>query len=314
MKVLFVSSGNIKRFGISPIVTAQGKSLQKEGTEITYFPIVGKGALGYFKNMIKLRKFIQKNKFDIIHAHYSMSAIIATIANSGRTPIVVSLMGSDTNDNLILKTIIKIFNRFCWHALIVKSAAMRDKLGVSKVEIIPNGVDFELFRPLEKNEARNKLSMDQSKKWIVFIADPSRKVKNVQLAQKAVNILKQEIDADLLIVFGDNGIDHSLIPYYLSAADCLILTSVSEGSPNVVKEAMACNCPVVSTNVGDVCEIIKNTDGCFLTSFDPDEISQKLMLALEKGKTAGRESIKHLESKQIAQKLVALYNSVTKMQ
>ena len=90
-----------------------------------------------------------------------------------------------------------------------------------------------------------------------------------------------------------------------------MLTSLWEGSPNVIKEAMACNIPIVSTDVGDVREVIGNTEGCYITSFEPEYIAEKIELALQFGKrTDGRENIKHLESSLIARKIIDLYKKI----
>jgi glycosyltransferase involved in cell wall biosynthesis len=106
-------------------------------------------------------------------------------------------------------------------------------------------------------------------------------------------------------------INHDLIPYYLNAADVLILTSLWEGSPNVIKEAMACNLPIVSTNVGDVKEVICNTEGCYITTFDAEDVAKKLEKAVQFGqRTNGRIKIAHLDDQVIARKIIGLYKEV----
>ena len=98
---------------------------------------------------------------------------------------------------------------------------------------------------------------------------------------------------------------------YFNASDLVLLTSFWEGSPNVIKEAMACNVPIVSTDVGDVKEVIGKTEGCYITSFDPEDVAEKIKLALKFGKrTTGIEDIKHLESSLIAKKIIKIYKSV----
>ncbi len=137
MKVLFVRRGNN---GIYPISQNQGESLINEGIEVYFFDIIGHGIIGYLGNIKKLKKRIKEIKPDIIHAHYSISAIVALLA--GAKPLVVSLMGSDVKSERYFKLIIKLFNRFSWANIIVKSEDMKNDLGISKVEIIPNGIGF----------------------------------------------------------------------------------------------------------------------------------------------------------------------------
>lgn len=305
--VLFVSSGNVKKFGISPIVINQGESLKKNGIEVIYYGIKGKGLVNYFKNIKALKHFIKERNIDIIHAHYSLSGFVATFASRNKT-LIVSLMGSDSKAGFFFNVLIKFFYAFFWDKTIVKSLNIKTDLSLNNAVIIPNGVDFELFKPMAKEVAIQKVAFSSNKKYVVFIADPQRKEKNLSLAEESIAILKQKMDVELFVVFGDNGITNSEIPYYLNAADALILTSLHEGSPNVVKEAMACNCPVVSTDVGDVKNVIATTDGCFVTTFDSEDIASKLFKAITHGRTQGRKNIEFLDSNVIAKKLLDIYN------
>jgi len=125
--------------------------------------------------------------------------------------------------------------------------------------------------------------------------------------------LLNDSQVELIIL---NGINHVEIPKYLNSADVLLVTSLWEGSPNIIKEAMACNCPIVSTNVGDVEWVIGNTEGCYLTTFNPQDVAKKIKLALqyakEKGRTRGRDRIIELglESEIVARKLINVYEGV----
>jgi len=304
MKVLFVSSGN-SEFGISPTVKAQGESLKKNGIEIEYFLIKGKGIYGYHKNILPLRKYLKNDNFDIIHSHYSLSAYVASLA--GSKPLVVSLMGSDVQKNLFGCMILKLFNLIFWNSLIVKSNSMKERVGIEKCFIIPNGVDFEKFKEIDKKIAKEKIGFDPNKKHIIFVANPDRYEKNFKLSKEAFNLLDDK-SVELNVVCD---VTHEMIPYYYYAADVLLLTSLWEGSPNVIKEAMACNCPIVSTDVGDVKEVIGNTGGCYVTSFDPKDVANKIKkaLAFEK-RTNGRENIEHSDSNIIAKKIIKIYEHV----
>jgi glycosyltransferase involved in cell wall biosynthesis len=309
MRVLFVSSGNTKD-GISPVVKNQGESLQNMGITLDYFTVQGKGIKGYLKNVFPLRKHIKQNQYHIVHAHYSLSAFVATIA--GCKPLVVSLMGSDIRSGFIIKAAIKTAYLFFWKVVIVKSQDMSDNVGIKKVEIIPNGVNVNVFKPEDKGSAQNKLEWDSSKKHILFAADPNRPEKNFGLLQNACNHMDfiEGIDIHLL-----KNVSHYEIPKYMNASDVVALTSLWEGSPNVIKEAMACNRPIVCTDVGDVRLVFGDTPGCYLTTFDAEDTLTKLRLALsfaEKFKhTNGRTRIFELglDSETIARRILNLYHS-----
>ncbi|MBP8689616.1 glycosyltransferase, partial [Patescibacteria group bacterium] len=244
MRILFICSGNK---GISPIVKSQAESLKNKEIEFKIFPIIGKGVWGYFKNIPEIKKQVTIFKPDIVHSHYSYCGIISSIA-SKNVPVVVSLMGSDTHQSKFMKFIIKYFSDYRWSNTIVKSEDMKIRLGLKNSVVLSNGVDLNLFHPLDKKECRQKLRWNLDKKYILFVSNPDRKEKNFALAQATIDRIKIN-SVELKIIYH---IDHSQMPVYLNAADVLLLTSKWEGSPNIVKEAMACNIPVVATKVGDI--------------------------------------------------------------
>lgn len=304
MKILFVSSGN-NNYGVSPIIKNQGLSLEKKNCEVIYFTIIGKGFFSYMKSIPKLRKVIKRHSPDVVHAHYSFSGIIASLACA--KPIIVSLMGSDVKAASSFKTIIKLFSKFSWNSVIVKSQDMKISLGLANVEIIPNGVDTNKFKPLDKVECQNKLGWDINQKHILFAASPKRKEKNFSLAQDAFNLIK---DTKCQLHYLDN-VPNSDMPIYLNAADVVLLTSLWEGSPNVIKEAMACNRPIVSTDVGDVKHLFGSLSGCYITSYDVKECASLISKALKHNRTDGLQRIVGLDidDDSIAQELLKVYES-----
>jgi len=304
MKVLFISRE--KQDGkISPVVQAQADSI-KEQVDLSTFSIRGKGCRAYLKGISGLRKYLKINDIDLIHAHYSYIGMVAGLAT--RKPIVVSLMGSDIEDLWLGRVLIRIFAKLSWKAVIVKSERSKKHIKLKHANVMPNGVDFETFKPIPYEEARQKLGLDRDKKYMLFLSDPGRKEKNYKMAADGCKLVAGGWELELLTLYD---IPHNDIPVSLSASDALLLTSHFEGSPNAVKEAMACNCPIVSTDVGDVKEVIGDTEGCFITSFDPEDVASKIKLTLEFGKrTNGREKIRHLDSKIVAEKLVEVYGSI----
>ena len=321
MKVLFVASGNSSQ-GISPIVSNQGESLQKSGLSIGFFAIKGKGLKSYLKSISDLRKILSANNYEIIHAHYGLSAVVALFARK-REKLVVSFMGDDlvganrmdgsvkfTSKLVVAINILlsRIFYDFC----IVKSEEMYNKLHTKHKALVPNGIDLQKFYYINQRKALAATGIERKEKLALFVSDPSRPEKNLRLASEAINLLEDPA-VHLLTV---SGIENSQLINYYNAADVLLLASFHEGSPNVIKEAMACNCPIVSTDVGDVKWVLGNTEGCFIASFNPVDVSQKIRLAIEFRKnhvqTKGRERIVelNLDSDTIAEKIIKVYKKV----
>lgn len=305
IKVLFVSSST--RGAISNLTLGQGESLRRKNVDVQYYKILKGGIWGYLKSIKPLRNEIKQGQFDIIHAHYVFSGIIAAI--STRTPIIVSLMGSDVEKTIFYRWVIRVFNYLFWRKIIVKSNSLKKRLNISSIEVIPNGVDLSKFKLISKDIALQKVDFSPLIRNILFLADPMRKEKNYALAKKSVELLNRN-DIKLSCIYNE---DPTKIPYFINAADVLLLTSFWEGSPNVIKEAMATGLPIVSCDVGDVKESLDGLDGCYVTSYSPHEIANSLSAALGwVGKTKGRQKIIELkiDSDSIADKIIFLYNQV----
>ena len=306
MRVLFVVSGNHGK--ISPVVKAQGDALLKAGVEIEYFLIKGKGVKGYLKQIKPLREHCRKGGYDVVHAHFSFSAYVASLA--GVKPLVVSLMGSDLKASRWNKMAIRLFAAlFNWREVIVKSRDMAKDLPIKNLHIIPNGVDMELFIPMDKTACRKKLGWEESGKHILFPANPDRKEKDYPLAASSVALL-----GDGVQIHAFRNVPHDETVYYYNAADVVLLTSKWEGSPNAIKEAMACSRPIVCTDVGDVRERLTGVaHGWVVDKFDEKTIAAALQSAIDfNGRNNGREKIvtDKLDNSSIVQRLKEVYSSV----
>lgn len=310
MKILFISSGNSKS-GISPIIKNQADSLVKNAIEIDFFLIKGKGLIGYLKNIFKLRQEIRKQTYDIYHAHYSLSAFVASLA--GAKPLVVSLMGSDVKAKSWYKLIIKTFNLFFWKVVMVKSLDMKKSIQISNAKVVPNGVDLTKFKPINKIESIKQLGWDETKKHLLFAANPSRYEKNFKLVEESFRKLNFNMEVELH-VFQD--ISNHMIPLYMNASDVILLSSFWEGSPNVIKEAMACNKPIVATGVGDIPWLLQNVKGCFISDFSIHQYSESIEKALEYSsnhlETNGRDKLNSLslDAANVANQIIQIYNSI----
>jgi teichuronic acid biosynthesis glycosyltransferase TuaC len=326
MKVLFVSSGNRKK-GLNPIIQLQAKSLEEKDVEIEHFLIFGNGFKGYFLNIFKLRNHLKKHQYDLIHSHFGFSCVVAQLAK-GKLPLLVTLMGTDVlghknlngKMNLFNKFVLKInhfFGIYVYEAVIVMNRKMKDMFGKRKgpTYILSNGVDTKLFYEVPKAKALNYLGWNPNMDHFIFMANPNRPEKNYPLAYNAIKLLKDKgKTVELHAVFQEKSEN---LKFYFSAATALLIPSFHEGSPNVVKEAFACNCPIVFTNVGDVAETTSNLEGCFMAPHDPEGFSKKIINAIEFGKSTGRikgkERIDELEfdKEVVAEKIIEIYNRLT---
>lgn len=310
MNILFVASGSESgEPGI--IVKNQAEALQGGGMNIKFFLVQGKGFKGYIKSVIPLRKYLKNNHVDVVHSHYSLSAIVTTIAMllKPSPPHIVSLMGSDARIKGKYKFILKIFSNVFWTQTIVKSKQMLVDSGIKNALILANGVSIKKVEEIEKKIfALHRNSMNK-KKTILFPADPSRESKNFHLAKSSV----AKSNGNMKVVYNKS---HEEIIKEIIKADLLLLTSLWEGSPNIVKEAMACNCPVVATDVGDIRWLFGDEQGYFLTSFNPEDVADKIKQALifseENGRTNGRQRIIELglDSEIVAKKIIGVYKEV----
>jgi len=306
MKILFISSGNSG--DISPIVKAQGESLKKIGLSVDYFLIQGKGFQGYIRNVFRLRKHLKTNQYDAIHAHFVFSAFVATLA--GAKPLVVSLMGSDTSKPGALLRLTRFLQDKVWDFTLVKSEKMKQEIGIEDILVLPNGVDFEHFRPMDRNLALEKLGWNSEKQHVLFAASPNRTEKNFPLAQAAFEALEnQNIELKTL-----DHVPFEMMPFYYNAADVVLLTSHREGSPNVIKEAMACSRPIVVTPVGDVEKVLANTKNTCVVAPKVQEVTEALHKILVQGyqSTSGRTTIDWLNQDTVAKKLMDVYKSIQK--
>lgn len=306
MKVVFLCSGNS---GVSPIVKSQYDSLVKLDLDAEMIPIVGKGIRGYLGSIADVRAKIKKINPDLVHAHYSFCGIVASLAT--RKPVITSLMGSDVKSSGLWRIIIRFFVLYVWHITIVKSEDMKKSLGLKFdiIHVIPNGVDLNLFKPMDKIKCRQKVGWELNKKIVLFAADPERPEKNYNLAKTAIDALNGR-DLELKAVYD---VAHERIPLFMNAADALLLTSLWEGSPNVVKEAMACNLPVVSTDVGDVRWLLGEKYSNAICPHDPSIIAHTLesIFNLNEPECYRDTLIKlKLDSVSISENILKLYNQL----
>ena len=307
MRILIVASFNKGHF--APFILEQAEGLKVKGCEIDYFGLQGKGIRGYLCNLSQLKRKINECQPDVIHAHYGLSGLFANLQR--QAPVVTTYHGSDINEPKVLP-LSKVAMRLSAWNIFVSTKSLEIAQPKQNYTLLPCGIDLSDLQLTEKSEAKQKLGMESGKRYILFAGAFDNQVKNAPLAQKAVSLLK-DVPAELLELKGYSREEVTLL---MCAADAFLMTSFSEGSPQVVKEALACGCPIVSVDVGDVGERTKGVEGCYVTdSRRPQDLAELLQKAMSfEGKTHGREKVMadKLDNESVVRQLMEIYNKVTR--
>lgn len=304
MRILIVANHNTGRF--VSFITEQVESIRQLGVEVDYYGVHGKGIWGYLSNLSSLKAKIREYHPDLIHAHYGLSGLLANLQR--QVPVVTSYHGSDIHTGGLtlfftrLAIRLSAFNIFVSNRLLEQSGYK----GKKKC-IISCGINMNTFHPIDRAAARKSIGWDSKGTYVFFGGAFENKVKNSPLAKAAV----AQIEGAQLMEM--RGYTRDEVNIAMNAADCLLMTSLREGGPLVVKEAMACGTPVVGVRVGDVEETMTGVEGCYVTSHDVNEVTSCLRQALSfQGKTKGRQRIIELglPMEEIAKKIVNIYNLV----
>lgn len=305
MTVLMVASYNKGRF--APFIVEQAEALKRAGCDVDWFGLQGKGVKGYIKNLPALKQKIKECQPDIIHAHYGLSGLFANLQR--QVPVVTTYHGSDINDRKVLRFSKLAMRLSAWN-IFVSQKTLEIAKPSKKYTLLPCGIDLSDLQLNDRQEARLQMHLDADKKYILFSGAFDNKVKNAPLAKAAVAQLVYP-NVELLELKGYSRYEVTLL---MCAADAFLMTSLSEGSPQVIKEAMACGCPIVSVDVGDVKERTDGIEGCFVAQGrKPEELARLIKNAMQfEGKTQGRKRLlaDGLDNRQVAEKLINIYETL----
>jgi glycosyltransferase involved in cell wall biosynthesis len=299
------------------LVKAQIDSLRAAGVDLEVCVLRGPGWRKYVSGVGQVRTVLRDGRFDLVHAHYGYTGWTARLATT--LPLVVSFMGNDVvgkiDEGFRGARVSRLLHVLGANALaavsafsIAKSVGLADPIRVGRKAVVPNGVDMSRFRPMTVDRA--SLGLDEGTRYVLFAGRASDERKRHALARQVVELAQVSVPALRPISIEQRS--HEDVARFLNAADCLLLASRFEGSPNIVKEALACNTPVVATDVGDVRERTRGVINCRVVSDDPREMAGALVDVLTDGRRAenGRDSIRSLDSAAVAQRIIDVYRSV----
>lgn len=260
---------------------------------------------------------------DIVHIMYGGVMADQVTGAIGDRPTIVTFHGSDLLGEHLSGYLRKLLAGYgvwaSWRAarrangIVVVSKALQDALPAdvdrSKVRIIPCGIDLERFRPLNQHACRKWLGWDPERFHVLFPSSIGNPVKRPGLAKEALEILNRfGIPAEMHYL---RGVPNKEVPLWLNASNVLLLTSLHEGSPTIIKEALACNLPIVSVDVGDVRDRIQGVEGCYLSMPHPNDLAAKLLLVYSgRQKVDGRVKMQELSLERVAFSLEKFYREV----
>lgn len=321
MKILVVTNVYLRKAlnqGQASFVRDQLEAIHKYHPDIEFTTYIIHGRehkSAYLKSIWEVRKLVNSGEYDAVHVHYGFAGLFLLFMPKLKIPVIVTLHGGDIqassgeNKRLIIFTTKQILKRrtdfVC--ALNEKMKGIVEKY-CKNVTIIPISVDMKYFSPRETPLPKS------DKVRIIFPASLYRKVKNHPLFLETIDILTKKYHYIVEEVDFDN-ISHEEVRQYYLNSNLELLTSYSEGSPGVVKEAMACNLPVVATNVGDVAVLLKGVkDSAVASQLDAEELASLCDKALrhEIPGITGRERLQQLgyDDKSISDKLYKLYSDL----
>ena len=325
-----------------PFIEEQIAALEACGVQIIRYGVTGKGITGYLRELPALRRLIRAERPDIIHAHYGLCGLLANLQRMA--PVVTTYHGSDINVPSILR-ISKIAMRLSAHNIFVSARSMAIAFHLSpfafrlkkRSTLLPCGVNLpkpwselqtQWVDQLTLNQwALEKLQADARN--VLFAGAFDNAVKDPELAFATIQASNTAIGNGQWAMESNNqspisnspiklielkGYNRNQVNALMYNCEALLMTSKSEGSPQVIKEAMACGCPIVSVDVGDVAERVSGVEGCYVVhTREPKDIAEALLTAIAfEGKTNGRAKVLEmgLSNEQVAKRLMAIYQSL----
>jgi glycosyltransferase involved in cell wall biosynthesis len=296
-------------------------SIRDAGIEVQIVDMRGIPKLKYVQVIPKVRRAIRQ--VDLVHAHFGYCGWLALLGRRlamRRVPIVMSYMGDDllgtpsdekgtleTSSIWAAKVNIRWAKRY--DQVIVKSREMAEKLSPVVCHVIPNGIDLNVFHPESRDVARQRLGWSLEGQKVLFPGDPKNPRKGFQLAQAAVERAGQNLGRSLELV-PLWGVKPDMVPAYMNACNAMLMTSLIEGSPNVVKEALACNANVIAVPVGDAHEMLEGVQNCQRVSRQPEQIAAALCDVLQNNELSNgrlRLQERRLSLDGVAQQVLEVY-------
>jgi len=290
-----------------PFFEQQVDVLERYGVDCTVLAVPGetrdRSLIDYARFYGQVLWAVADGNFDLVHANYGLTAPAALLQPA--RPVVTSLWGSD-----LMGQFGGISERCARRsdAVVVMSDEMAERLDCD-CAVVPHGIDTELFEPRPRRAALDEVGWSPKSHHVLFPYDPARTEKDFSRAERIAGRVDDDLDRQVEL-HAVTGVPHDRVPTYMNAADALLLTSEREGSPNAVKEALACNLPVVATPVGDVPNLLNGVKSSQVSGSDA-ALTEALADALTTADPPdGRQRARELGLDRMAERLLSVYDGV----
>lgn len=297
---------SLEPLGIENVIFFSNGSERKPGQK-------GGGAIVHLKSVFKLQWHLLFHHYDLIHCHSNVSGLIYVLSGAWLFNKGILSFQNDPdkyNDAKYFKKLYPFFRK-----IIVKKPTKY--LSRKKVVYLPNGCNSDFFKPLDRDDCKKQLGLELDKDYILFVdSNTSRKrtQKRKDRFDETLRIVREHYchsNVEELVMIG---VPRQLVPIYMNACKLHLLSSDEEGSPNSVKECLMCNVPIVSTDVGNVREMVRNIEGAYVTNaFDASELAACVHKVLASDvKFDGRKELiaKGYDMSKVAENLVSLYKNI----
>jgi glycosyltransferase involved in cell wall biosynthesis len=298
------------------------ETLRRSGVEVDVYFVNGRRhKLAYAAMPFGFLARVLAGRYDIIHVHHSFCGLVAAMQR--RIPVVWTLhegvinAHGDRPDTRLIKSAAYSRGLKLWvsrrvDAVVAVSERVRQPLQRPDAVVIPSGVDMDRFVPMDRVEARRTIGLPVERRYVLFPSSPSRPEKRHGLARRAMDrlheIAPETRDVDLVVL---ERVPHAQVPFYMNASEVVLLTSAFEASPVTIREALACNIPVVSTAVGDVPDLLEDIAGCEIVEPDEESIARALHRVLTASRrVVSRDRMVVYSRERLARELLGVYRRV----
>ena len=289
-------------------VRDQVAALRRAGIEVELLSFPA-GRWNYPRAVPRIRRLLRRGRFDLVHAHYGLAGWCASLA--GAEPLVVTFHGTDVRHGVVGPMSRRLAPRVELVAGVSRAlfAAESNRPGLptrrGATAVLPCGADLERFRPLPTAEARQRLGLEPTGRYLLFPAAAERPGKRHDRAAEVARLTGAEL-------LSAGAIPSEDMPDWVNAVNAVLVTSENEGFGLAAVEALACDVPVLSTPVGVAPALLRGVEGCLAGPFEASRWADLVSRHLDDpdSRVAGRDRARWFSAELMAERVLVAYREV----